>query len=157
MLFRSWHLHYSRATFEVTVALFLFMLGAILMIISFEGKRRWLFLMGTFCFILAIYTYNLTRLLSPLLFLALIWTHREKIRNIQKNELFLTAFISLVLLFPFFATLRSSAGALSAKGTFILTSAAVQAPLLEFRSYFISLPSISKIMSPGLKSAFMAA
>ena len=136
-----WHLHYSRATFEVSISLFLFMLGALLLHKSFYSKTRGLFLAGTVSFILALYTYNLTRLLSPLLFLVLLFFERDKIKSVSRTELIISAIASCVLLIPFLASLFNAGGASSASGTLILSSAAVQAPLLEFRSYFIYAPT----------------
>src|SRR3989344_2040290 len=120
-----WHLHYSRATFEVTIALFFLMLGAYLL------PRK--FLVGTLCFIIAFYSYNLTRLLAPLLYFLCLWVYKLK----PKPSVYIVSFI---LLLPFFITLFKAGGAGSATGTFIFTSASVQAPLLEFRSYLLSMP-----------------
>ena len=66
-----WHLHYSRATFEVTIALFFLMLGAYLL------PRK--FLVGTLCFIIAFYSYNLTRLLAPLLYFLCLWVYSANV------------------------------------------------------------------------------
>lgn len=137
-----WHLHYSRATFEVSISLFLFVLGGLLLTKGLLQGKRWLFLFGTLCFVLNVYTYNLTRLLSPLLFAVFIFLHSSRIKNITRKEIFITIFISVVLLLPFFTTLLQHGGAASAGGTLIFSSAAVQAPLLEFRSYFAGLPEI---------------
>lgn len=137
-----WHLHYSRATFEVSIALFLFVLGTHLLYKSFAAKRKGMFFLGTLCFILDIYTYNLTRLLSPLLFVLLIFIYRQHVKVVAKRELMMTLFVSAILLVPFFATLLGRGGVNSGLGTFILTSAQIQAPLLEFRSYLIELPTL---------------
>lgn len=120
-----WHLHYSRATFEVTLALFFFLLGALIL------PRK--VLLGTVCFIIAFYSYNLTRLLAPLLYILTLRSH-----NIKPKP-FVYAVI-LVLLLPFFITLFTGGGTKSATGTFIFTSGNTQAPLLEIRSYMLSLP-----------------
>lgn len=120
-----WHLHYSRATFEVSIALFFIILGSLLL------ARK--VLLGTLFFIIAFYSYNLTRLLAPLLYLLALWVYKIK----PKPYIFVVSFI---LLLPFFITLFAGGGAQSARGTFIFTSAVVQAPLLEFRSYLLALP-----------------
>ncbi len=130
-----WHLHYSRATFEVSVALFFFLLGGYLLL-----KNK--LLAGVASFIIALYTYNLTRLLSPLLFVFILWQSPGILRQITRKQKIITAVVALLLLLPFFFTSFSKGGAHSARGTFIFTSAAVQAPLLEFRSYLISLPAL---------------
>lgn len=136
-----WHLHYSRATFEVSIALFLFVLGTLLLYVSFERKKVGMFLIGTICFLLSLYTYNLTRLLSPILYFLIIIFYREKIKSVYKREVILTLIVSGVFLIPFLTTLFGNEGVASARGTLIFSSAAVQAPLVEFRSYFADLPS----------------
>lgn len=142
-----WHLHYNRAAFEVSISLFLFILGTYLIHKAFFSKKlKGLFLIGTLCFVLDIYTYNLTRLLSPLLFLLILIFFRKKIRSVTTVELILTAIIGTLLVIPFILTLTSSGGSSSASGTLIYTSAAVQAPLLEFRSYLTS----AGFFMPGL-------
>lgn len=133
-----WHLHYSRASFEVTLALFFFLLGTLLL------ERKTLF--GTLCFIVAFYSYNLTRLLAPLLYVLSIWYFKVR----PKPYIFV---VSLILLLPFFATLFTSGGTASAKGTIIFTSRAVHAPVLEFRSYMLSVP-FSKVFFNQLVSTF---
>ncbi len=137
-----WHIHYSRATFEVTISLFFFVFGGYLLIRSFVRKTTGAFLGGTLCFIVAFYSYNLTRLLAPLLYALFLWNYLPKLSVVRRWELFATITASFFLLIPFFLTLTGSGGALSAKGTFIFTSSAVQAPLIEFRSYLVSLPPV---------------
>jgi len=54
-----WHLHYSRATFEVSLSLFLIFLGTILFYSGLEKKRNIvLFPLGVAILFLALYTYN---------------------------------------------------------------------------------------------------
>lgn len=136
-----WHLHYSRATFEVSISLFLFVLGGYLLHKALTTGRQGVFLLGTLCFVLDIYTYNLTRLLSPLLFGLILILYRDKVKALSKKEIMLTIFASSVLLIPFVLTIFQQGGIGSARGTLIFSSAQVQAPLLEFRSYLIELPS----------------
>jgi len=140
-----WSLDYNRATFEVSICLFLFVFGGYLLLKSFEKKRLGLFLGGTVLFILCLYSYNLTRLLAPLLFSLLLILNRKQLKNIHKTEIVLTTIVSLVLLLPFVLSIFSSGGANSASGTFLTSSNAVKAPLIEFRSYFIYYPVFSKL------------
>lgn len=137
-----WHLHYSRATFEVSISLFLFTLGGLFLYKALEEGKRGLFLIGTLCFIVDIYTYNLTRLLAPLLFALFIFTNRKKIKIVSKLELIATIITTVVILIPFITTFLQSGGLSSSRGTLIFTSSAVQAPLLELRSYFVNFPVI---------------
>lgn len=134
-----WHLHYSRATFEVSVSLFLFVLGTLLLVYS-SKKISGAFFAGTMCFIVNLYTYNLTRMLSPLLFILTLYFLKSHLK-ISRKELLLTCIIGIICIIPFLTSLFVSGGASSASGTLIFSSAAVQAPLIEFRSYLINLPS----------------
>lgn len=161
-----WHLHYSRATFEVSICLFLFTAGAYLILSWFRNKNAGSFLVGTLLFIVSMYGYNLTRLLSPLLFMLCIWwgmregmPQRKKglmgyilpmrrigliehMRSELHVEVVLTALVSIIALTPMAVSILGSGGASSASGTLIWSSAAVQAPLLEFRSYLLLLPVV---------------
>lgn len=141
-----WHLHYSRATFEVSISLFLFVLGGLLLYKSFYNKTRFAFLFGTVCFVISFYSYNLTRLLAPALYLLFLILNKSQVKKVSKKEQLLTVFLSSVLFIPFFLTLFQSGGVASAGGTLIFSSKAAQAPLLEFRSYFVEVePLIVKL------------
>lgn len=136
-----WHLHYSRATFEVSISLFLFLLGGLFLIMSFKNGKRGSFFFGTLCFVLALYTYNLTRMLAPLLYAAFIILKRKELSVIKKNVVITTALVSFLLLLPFLLSFFTAGGVSSASGTLLFSSKAVQAPLLELRSYLIGLPA----------------
>jgi len=140
--FNPWLLHYNRATFEVSICLFLFLLGGLLLYKSFEKKSLFSFLIGTFCFIINIYTYNLTRFLSPILYFLIIGLNIKEFKFIKKKEIIITFIFLLISLAPFLKTFFTSGGVSSASGTLIFSSAKVLAPLSEFRSYFIDLPSV---------------
>lgn len=135
-----WHLHYSRATFEVSISLFLFVMGGLLLQKALTEKTKGLFLAGAVCFILSLYSYNLTRLLAPLLFLLFTFFYRNKVGQVGRGELFLTAIVAITSLFPFLATLTQSGGVASASGTLLFSSKAISAQLLELRSYLFDLP-----------------
>ena len=136
-----WHIHYSRATFEVSICLFLFILGTLLIHEYFNKRRAGAFILGTISFLLAMYGYNLTRILSPILYFIVLYSFRKKDSKIS-GEIWVSAAASLIALIPFVVSLLSKGGASSASGTLVFSSAAVQAPLLEFRSYFVFLPNI---------------
>ena len=141
-----WHLHYSRATFEVSIALFLFLAGSLLLISSFNNKKLGGFFLGALFFILAFSSYNLTRLLSPFLFILILIFFKNKLKAIKKEEVILTAITSLVFFLPFLLTFFDKEGFNSSKGTLIFSSAQVIAPLIEFKSYIIYLiPLFTKV------------
>lgn len=134
-----WHLHYNRATFEVSISLFLFTLGLYFLHKAFiDQKPKGLFLLGTIAFILGLYTYNLTRLLAPLIYVLILIFFRKKISQVKRIEIIITSVIGFALLIPVLLTLFQNGGSSSASGTLIFSSAAVQAPFLEFRSYLVN-------------------
>lgn len=146
MAINPWHIHYNRATFEVSISLFLFVVGTLFLYDAYFKNKKGFFFLGTICFIMCMYTYNITRLLSPLLFIFTNFIFYDKTSRLKKTETIFTLVVSFILLFPFLKTLTSPGGFTSSSGTLIFSSAAVQAPLLEFRSYMIALPhSISKL------------
>ncbi len=141
-----WHLHYSRAAFEVSIGLFLLVTGVYFLLRSFFDKSPGNFLLGTLLFILNIYSYNLTRLLSPLIYLGVLFLYRKNLIRVTKPEKFTSLILSLLLLTPLVMTLGATGGISSASGTLIYTSAPVQAPLLEFRSFIFEFsPALAKI------------
>ncbi len=134
-----WHIHYSRATFEVSIGLFLLMTGSWAMMKAFEHKRGWLCI-SLLCFVLGLYTYNLTRMLAPLLAVfSFIFLKRNQ-KTPGKGELLIAILPTLILLLPFVLSFRSLGGVTSAQGTLLTSSAVVQAPLIELRSFANTLP-----------------
>lgn len=135
-----WTIHYNRATYEVSMSLFLYLLGTLFLIWAFRKKLPAAFFIGTLCFIVTLYSYNLTRLLSPVLYFGTLLLFRKEFKNINKLELMPTLITSFVLLIPFALTFGQNGGVSSASGTLLSSSAVVKAPLVEFRSYMITLP-----------------
>lgn len=130
-----WHIHYSRATFEVSIVLFLLSLGILLFLFAIKSKKHGFLFLSSITFILALYSYNLTRLLSPVLFITLVLTHWNELKKKVQFELPLTFIIGVFLLLPFIATIKSPGGFGSASGTLISSSATILAQIREFRSY----------------------
>lgn len=141
-----WHLHYNRATFEVSISLFLYVLGCILLLSGLRRKKAIFFILGSLFFVVNIYTYNLTRLLSPILYLLILILERNRIKDQTRGILAFTFLLMLLFILPFILTLFAAGGAGSAGGTLIWSSASVQAQLLEFRSYLFYLPVIIQKM-----------
>lgn len=135
-----WHIHYSRATFEVSISLFLFALGYLCLHTYFQKQKKGMLVLGTFLFITSLYSYNLTRILSPLLYVLILYYNRDKKNLLKRKEVITACIVSFILLLPFAVTLLQKGGVSSASGTLIFSSAAVKAPLLEMRSYLIETP-----------------
>lgn len=142
-----WSLDYNRATFEVSISLFFFLLGGLLLLKAFNKKFVGGFILGTICFVISFYSYNLTRLLAPVLYVLILSFNSKKLKELGKKEIVLTGIISLILIIPFVKTLFGNGGVSSASGTLIFSSASVLAPLTEIRSYFVGLPTLlSKLL-----------
>lgn len=131
-----WHLQFSRAAFEVMLANLLILFGVFLFIKGVESFKYIYITLSIIFFSLSIYTYNISRLFVPIFGLILIALFWKKIilfsRKIRLFFIILGFFCSL----PFLLSIFSHGGGDSALGTLIFTSAKVQAPLQEFRSYF---------------------
>lgn len=138
-----WHVFYSRATFEVSVALFFFLAGALFLDLSLNKQKKGVFVASILCFLLAFWSYNLTRLLSPILFFLLFFLYRKRRTDPSIIEVGSALVLAFVFLLPFIVSFAKDGGAMSAAGTLISSSASVQAKLLEFRSYLIELPALT--------------
>lgn len=95
-----WHLHYSRAAFEVTLLLFLFLLGVYCFL---KGLKNSWFLLGAVLVLgLTLYTYSTAVVFLPLILIALIvlyWSELIKLKN--KKLIWLALAIFLIILIPF--------------------------------------------------------
>lgn len=142
-----WHIHYSRATFEVSIVLFLFIAGTTVLLRAFEKKTPGLLVLSTICFIIALYSYNVTRILSPVVFISLIILFRKQLKHIHLWELITAIILFIIGLMPVLMTILNAGGFQSASGTLITSSAQVQAPLIEFRSYVVHIPILNKLFN----------
>lgn len=136
-----WHLHFSRAGFEVNIALFFTLVGCWIFIKGIESKRHIYFYPAILAFVLSVYSYNVTRLLSPLILGIFIVFYFAKVSKISKKQLAVFIIFSIVILLPFIYTFFSSGGVSSARGA-LLTSADVQAESVELRSYLFHSSSL---------------
>jgi 4-amino-4-deoxy-L-arabinose transferase-like glycosyltransferase len=154
LAFNPWHLHYSRATFEVSIVLFCFVCGTWMFLVAMGKGRSFLLPLSIILFAIAMYSYNLTRILSPVLGFSLAIFNVGSIKKMSHSWLFVSAVIAILALLPFIATLKDSGGQQSAAGTLISSSAVTQAKILEFRSYLAPYPLVSKVFNtPALTLA----
>lgn len=136
-----WHLHFSRAGFETNVALFFALLGSLFFILGVRRKNFLLMFLSVVSFVGSLYSYNLTRLLSPLLFSILVFTNWNVVKKIEKGKILILGFIGLILLSPFIYTFLSESGVSSAQGA-LITSKDIEAKIIEIRGYYLYLPDI---------------
>jgi 4-amino-4-deoxy-L-arabinose transferase-like glycosyltransferase len=80
-----WHIQLTRASFESSFSVFWVTLGAWLFVKGFANKKYWLW--STIPFIISIYTYNATRVFTPLFLIALFLIYRKDILKHTKTLL----------------------------------------------------------------------
>lgn len=88
-----WHIQYSRAAFELSPLLFLFLLGTYFIFLSFE--KKWFLVPSAITLGLTLYTYSTANLFLPLLLFVLIIAFKKSLVKTDGKVLGL----SLVLLF----------------------------------------------------------
>lgn len=133
-----WHIYHSRAAYEVCLGLFFFTLGTYSILRGLRSKT-W-FMVAITAFIIAFYSYSMTRLLSPLLLLFFLSVYRSAIQKYSKTFFLFVIVYGGILLLPFFLTFFDPGGITAPKGAVILTSSAVKSEFLEFRSYILHSP-----------------
>jgi 4-amino-4-deoxy-L-arabinose transferase-like glycosyltransferase len=69
----SWHLQFSHAGFEATVAAFLYLTGLLCSLLFWRTRRLWPLLLAALSFVLTLYTYDGYRPLTPLTIALLSW------------------------------------------------------------------------------------
>lgn len=139
-----WHFFFSRAGYEVNVATALMLLGTLFFVMAVQRKNNLpFFIISLISFISAVYTYNVTRLMAPAIFFALIFLYFNNIKN-SKKTLFLIIILFIVGMMPFlitFLTLQSQSGFSTHKDALIIGNEA-RADIIQTRSYFVMLPAL---------------
>jgi len=101
-----WHLHYSRAAFEVTLLLSLFLAGVYFFIKGI--KNNWYFLPSAIVFALTLYTYSTANVFLVLLGLSLIIIYRKELLSaIKKKQIWVSLIVFVLILIPIFNQLLS--------------------------------------------------
>lgn len=135
MTLSPWHIHYSRAGFESGMALSFFIWGLLFAIKAIKTgfKNLWVSLLSVALFVAAIYTYHSSKVVIPLVLLALLITSFKIIKsNFKKVLLPIIAFI--LLLIPFIKDAVYGEGLTRAGVTIFSTPIS----LLEKISYILS-------------------
>lgn len=104
MTVSPWSLQYSRAGFEVTEMIFLFLIGIWLFFKSLKNPK-WLWL-SVFCLVLTPWVYSTAKLFTPLLLLFLLIVYWKEIMKMPKKALIGTIVAGLIVGVPIaFSTL----------------------------------------------------
>jgi len=100
-----WHLHYSRAAFEVTLLLSLFLGGALFFLKGI--KKPALLLFSVILLALTPYAYSTANLFLPLLLLSLFLIFKKEIFKVDKKWLAISFITAFIILLPFVVNLVS--------------------------------------------------
>ena len=128
-----WHLGHSRAVYEIILGTFFFMAASYSFLHGLKSKF-WFFISVIF-FLIAFYTYSLTRLLSPLLFIFFCFIYRTEFFQFPRKFRLLVLIFLFIFLLPFIINFFDPGGIYGSKGAVILSSSRVKSSIMEFRSY----------------------
>jgi len=140
-----WHFFFSRTGYEVNLATSLIVLGTLFFVMAVGRKNNFfLFFLSIFSLLLSIYTYNVTRLVAPLIFFMLIAFYYKQLAFKSKKQVILLILLFLAGMLPLFATFVSfqSQAGFAAHDDALITGKVVKADILQTRSYFVTLPGI---------------
>lgn len=140
-----WHTFFSRAGYEVNMATSLMLIGMLFFVLAVKRKNNILFFsLSVISFLAAIYTYNVSRLIAPLLFLTILFIYFKKILKQPKKTLIIPILILFIGIIPMvftFFTMQTEAGFSTHKDALIIGNV-TKADLLQTRSYFVNLPPL---------------
>lgn len=142
-----WHVHFSRAAFEVVPALLFIIWGVYLWHLALEkGKRRLVYFgLGAVLLVLSMHTYNICKLFTPLLAGWFLWQERKNLPW-KNKQLYASAVPALLLLVPFVSETLFGSGYGSTTGTLLHSSPVIQAEILEKRmAVMAEKPWLSKL------------
>lgn len=137
-----WHVHFSRGAFEVVPALFFLTAAVYFLIRGIRLRKPGMFYVAIVAGAAGFYTYNIMRLLVPLLMFTILLLERKNLQFVTIRHLTGLGGLITFLALPFAVMAFSYGGAPSTSGTVLFTSDVVRAQLLEFRSYFVWLPQL---------------
>lgn len=93
-----WHILLSRAAFEANIATFFIVTGVWAFLAGVQSKR-WYLVISSVSFALSMYTFNTSRIVTPLLVLLLAFAFRKKLPFLKK-EVFVSFFVGFLIFMP---------------------------------------------------------
>ncbi|HCB23204.1 hypothetical protein A3H81_00410 [Candidatus Daviesbacteria bacterium RIFCSPLOWO2_02_FULL_38_18] len=99
------NIHFSHFNHEANLALFFFMLGFYLFMLTIKGKKFLLF--AFICFILSFFSYNAPKMFIPVFIFFLIVIYRKELLKLSGQQLFFS--ICLIVFFSFILFLNPHA------------------------------------------------
>lgn len=138
-----WSIFLSRAGFETNLATFFILAGFYFFYLYKEKFNLFFGFLFVIFFTLSAYTYNVTRLISPLILISLTLFYFIKSENkkIFFNKFILFLFLFFIFLIPFLSSFINNSG-LKNDSSVLIWGGDYRANILEFRSYLINMPTI---------------
>lgn len=136
-----WHLFFSRVAFEVNVANFFLTLGVLLFLLGIQKKKLFWYVLSLISFGICLYTYNVTRLVAPVLFLFLVSYFKDTMVKISLWGKILLPILFILFLLPFAVTFVSGSG-FSSQTTVLIFGGTEKASMINFRAFLLVLPSL---------------
>lgn len=152
-----WHLQYSRAAFEVTLMLFLVILGVWGFLRGLRNRSAWCLVLSAWCLALAPYSYNTAKLFVPLFVGLLVFCFWKSVKRVEKGKMGVAILVFVLVSLPmakdiFFGQGGSRFGVLS-----IFTDPTV-VPKIGFERLIdagIRLEEVTGNLSPSLTSRLL--
>lgn len=120
-----WHILLSRAAFEANVASFFVIFGIYLFLKSVQEKK-WFILLSAASFVFSMYTFNSTRVVSPILVVTLSIIFFKRLL-LMKKQVFIALLLGIILLLPSVKFLFSPQASLRFKEVNIFSDSSVVA------------------------------
>ena len=141
-----WHIQFSRAGFDATIALPFYLLGLLCAILAYKKKQSFLLILSFLSLALTGYSYNAYRLLVPATFLVIAAIFIIKQKQMLKG-IILSALVFIILITPMIMFTLTSAGmtrfaetsAFTAYASFPLMEKLIHLPIIflgNYLSYF---------------------
>ncbi len=113
LVISPWHIHFSRGAWEVNVATFFMLVGALFF--SLAAKKPKFYLLAIVAFVCSLYVYHTARVVAPLMGLGIMWIRRAHIkRNLRMFALSLA--VGMALVTPLVYSVFFAGGLLRARG-----------------------------------------
>ncbi|MBI2021600.1 glycosyltransferase family 39 protein [Candidatus Daviesbacteria bacterium] len=112
-----WHLKPSRLSHDVTLGLFLVLLGTLLFFIALKANKK-IFWLSAVVFGLTFYAYHAQKVFTPLLLISLFLIYRKQLLK-RKRELIFASLVGLVVIIPFLFIISTPQGRTRVDMTFL--------------------------------------
>lgn len=136
-----WHVFFSRLALEVNMATSFLVFGTLFFFLALRKNSWYLYVLSIVSLGVSLYTYNVTRVIAPVLLLLLVVLYRKQFFAQSKKMISFLLIIFIVILIPFVLTLFHKSG-LSYQQNVLITGGDAKAQMIAFRSYITGLPHV---------------